>query len=219
MKRKILIVEDDIDLNYTIAKYLKLKEIDTRSVFDGEEAISLVYENSFDVIILDIKLPSCNGFEVAKTIREFSEVPIVFLTSLDSQKDIEKGFLNGGDDYIIKPFSLNELYLRIDAICRRVYRNKSSIIIDKEFRFDTKNLILYKNSQEVHLKNKEAKLLALLLQRKNEIVSKEEIFQYLYPFSQKPNNTSLRTFICRLRAILPKDKIVTIKDIGYRYVG
>lgn len=219
MKKKILIVEDDIDLNQTIVKYLNIKNIETKSIFDGEEAINIVYEEHFELILLDIKLPSCNGFEVAQRVREFSDIPIIFLTSLDSQKDIEKGFLSGGDDYIIKPFSLNELCLRIDAVYRRLYKNQTLIHIDESLVFNIKNLTLYKNNKEIHLKNKEAKLLALFLQRSNETLTKNEIFEYLYGYNEIANETSLRTFICRLRTILPKGKIETLKEIGYRYVG
>jgi DNA-binding response OmpR family regulator len=105
---KVLVVEDDIDLNETIKEYLE-NFYEVISVFDGEEALNKAYEIKPDIIILDVKLPKKNGFEVAKEIRKFSNVPILFLTSLDSEKDVEKGFLSGGDDYIKKPFSLKEL--------------------------------------------------------------------------------------------------------------
>ncbi len=219
MKKKILIVEDDVDLNQTIAKYLRRKDKECESVFDGEKAVESVYEKHFDMMILDIKLPLLNGFEVAKEVRKFSTIPIIFLTSLDRQKDIENGFLSGGDDYIVKPFSLNELSLRIDAICRRVYKNKKLIYIDDKLVFDTENLTLYKNNKEIHLKNKEAQLLSLFLQNENQILTKNKIFDTLYEYDEVANETSLRTFICNLRAILPKDKIKTIKDIGYKYVS
>ena len=109
----ILLVEDDISLNETIKEFLEFSGYEVRSVFDGEEAINEAYEKKYQIIILDVKLPKKNGFEVAKEIRSFSEVPIIFLTSLDSQKDIEKGFLSGADDYLTKPFSLKELKFRI----------------------------------------------------------------------------------------------------------
>jgi len=222
MNRKVLIVEDDIDLNKAISKFLNLKNIETYSVYDGEEAVDKIYEKYFDLVILDIKLPKYNGFDVAKKIREFSDVPIIFLTSLDNEKDVEKGFLLGGDDYIVKPFSLNELYLRIDAIYKRLYKNKTCIKINNsELVFNIKDFVLMdlKTDKQIHLKNKEAKLLALFLQREGEVVSKQEIFDYLYDFSETPNETSLRTFIYRLRTVLPKGSIETVKDIGYRYVG
>jgi DNA-binding response OmpR family regulator len=101
---KILLVEDDRDLSETIKEYLKDYEIDIAD--DGEEAIKKAYENNYDLIILDIKLPKVDGFSVAQEIRKIKSTPIIFLTSLDSENDVEKGFLSGGDDYIKKPFSL-----------------------------------------------------------------------------------------------------------------
>jgi len=214
---KILLVEDDIDLNETIKEFLedKYKII---SVFDGEEAINKVYEEDIDLIILDVKLPNKNGFEVAKEIRKIKDTPIIFLTSLNTQKDIEKGFLSGGDDYIIKPFSLKELLLRIQAILRRVYKNEI-IKIDENISFDINNLILIKNGKKIHLKPKIAKLLKLFLKKRGQVVSKDEIINEIYSFDETPNLNSIKTFINNLRNLIGKDKIETIKNIGYRFVG
>ena len=106
---KILVVEDNLELNETLKEFLEFSNFEVVSVFDGEEAVAKSYENHFDIIILDVKLPKLNGFQVATKIREFSNIPIIFLTSLDDEKDIEKGFISGGDDYLTKPFSLKEL--------------------------------------------------------------------------------------------------------------
>ena len=212
----ILLVEDDFDLNETIKEFLE-NFYDVEVVFDGEEALNKAYEENFDVIILDVKLPKLNGFEVAKEIRKFKSTPIIFLTSLDSEKDIEKGFLSGGDDYIRKPFSLKELKFRIDAIIKRVYGNSQKIKIDN-FEFDLDNLELKKDNEIIHLKPKVAELLKLFIQNRNKVLSKEEIFDNLYSFDEEANEASLRTFINTLRNILGKDKIQTIKGIGYKFV-
>ena len=212
----ILIVEDDKDLNETLTQFLSdFYEIE--SVFDGEEAVRLVYEKNFDLVLLDVKLPKKDGFEVAKEIRKFSDIPIIFLTSLNTQKDIEKGFLSGADDYIKKPFSLQELKFRIDAIIKRVYQNHKIIKIG-DCVFDTKNLELYKNDQKIHLKTKELKLLKLFLKHRNEVLSKDKIFNEIYDFDETPNEASLRTFIRDLRVVLENDTIETIKGIGYKFV-
>ena len=108
MKRKILLVEDDIELNETICDFLQIKDFKVSSLTDGSEVVNLIYEKKFDLILLDVKLPNQNGFNIAKQIREFSEVPIVFITSLNSLENIENGFMLGGDDYLTKPFSLND---------------------------------------------------------------------------------------------------------------
>jgi len=215
---KILLVEDDIDLNDTIKEYLE-NEYDITSVYDGEEALNKAYERSFDLIILDVKLPKINGFEVAKEIRKFKNTPIIFLTSLDSEKDVEEGFLSGGDDYIKKPFSLKELKYRIEAILRRIYGDSKIVKLFDGFEFDITKEKLYKNSKEIHLKPKIAKLLKLLIQKRGDVLSKNEIFNELYDFNEEPNETSIRTFINTLRNILGKEKIKTVKSVGYKFVG
>ncbi len=219
MKRKICVIEDDIELNQTLTQFLKITGFDVVSVFDGEEAIDKIYEINFDIILLDIMLPNINGFSIAKKVREFTKSPIIFITSLDSEDDMEEGFLSGGDDYIRKPFSLKELNLRIKAILRRVYGNIERVEIEKGIEFDVINLELYKNSQKVHLKRKEAKLLKLFLENSNRILNKREILEAIYEYDELPNENSLRTFIKTLRGIIGKNKIETIKDIGYKYVG
>ena len=214
MSFKLLLVEDDFDLNETVKEFLE-NFYEVESVFNGEEAINKVYENNFDVIILDVKLPKIDGFSVSKEIRKHKNTPIIFLTSLDSEKDVEKGFLSGGDDYIRKPFSLKELKLRIDAIIKRIYGGE--LVKIGEFEFDLNNLELKKNGEVIHLKPKVAELLKFFIQNRGKILSKEEIFNYLYDF-EEPNEASLRTFINTLRNILGKDKIQTIKGVGYKFV-
>ena len=215
---KILVVEDDKSLNETIVDFLEFSNFKTISVFDGEEAVIKSYENSFDIIILDVKLPKLNGFQVATKIREFSNIPIIFLTSLDDEKDIEKGFISGGDDYLTKPFSLKELKFRIEAILRRVYHNHKIVKID-DFEYDTTNKELKRDDNIIHLKPKVIKLLDLFIKNQNEIIGKEMIFNEIYEYDETPNEGSLRTFINNLREIFGKDKIVTIKGRGYKFVG
>ncbi len=214
---RILLIEDDRDLNETIKEFLELSGFEVISVFDGEEGLSKAYEENFDLLIVDVKLPKINGFELVKELRKTKNTPVIFLTSLNSQKDIEEGFLSGGDDYITKPFSLNELKLRIEAILRRVYGN-SEIIKIGDVEFDLKKEILKKNGKIVHLKPKEIKLLKLFLKNKGKILSKEEIFEEIYDL-EEPNEYSLRVFVNNLRKVFGKEKIETIKNVGYRFVG
>jgi len=219
VKRKILLVEDDVSLNETVKEFLEYNGFEVKNVFDGDSAVNEAYENIYDLILLDVKLPNKNGFEVAKEIREFTDVPIMFITSLDGEKDVEKGFLSGGDDYIRKPFSLKELKLRIDAIMRRIYGGRERIDLGDGFVFDVNNMELLKNSMPVHLKTKVARLLNLFIKHRGEVLSKDKIFAEIYDYEETPNEASLRTFVKTLRNILGNDKIQTIKDIGYKFVG
>jgi len=217
MSFKILLVEDDIDLNETVKEYLEVF-YEIESVFDGIEALNKVYNKSYDLIILDVKLPNIDGFSLAKEIRKIKDIPIIFLTSLNSEKDVEKGFLSGGDDYIKKPFSLKELKLRIDAVLKRVYGDFIVKIGEFEFEFDLNSLSLKKDDKIIYLKPKVAMLLKFFIQNRNRVITKEEILDYLYGL-EEANEDSLRTFISILRHILGKDKIKTVKNVGYKFVG
>jgi len=219
MKRKILIVEDDMTLNETVKDFLEFNGFETLSVYSGDEAVEAVYEKSFDLVLLDVKLPGMDGFTCAKEIRKFSDVPIIFITSLDGEKDVEKGFLSGGDDYIRKPFSLKELILRIDAVFKRIYGSSDKVTLSDGFVFDVKNMELLHNGESVHLKTKVARLLNLFVKHRGEVLSKEKIFSEIYDYEETPNESSLRTFVKTLRNILGNDKIETIKEVGYKFVG
>jgi len=215
MSFRILLVEDDFDLNETIKEYLE-NFYEVESVFDGEEALNKIYEKNYDLVILDIKLPRIDGFSIAEEIRKNKNTPIIFLTSLNSEKDVERGFLIGGDDYIKKPFSLKELKLRVDAILKRVYGD--FVIIIDEFEFDLNELLLRRGKEIIYLKPKVAELLKFFIKNKNRVVSKDEILDYLYGL-EEANEDSLRTFISNLRQILGKDKIKTIKNLGYEFIS
>ena len=220
MKYRILLVEDDIELNHTIAEFLEMSNFYVKSVYDGDEALNIAFENNFDVVLLDIKIPKINGFEVAEEIRKKFSMPIIFITSLDGETNVVKAFVSGGDDYIRKPFSLKELKVRIEAVIRRVYGSNNSVVrISEEIEFDLEKLELLKNGERVRLKTKELKLLKLFLQNKGKILSKNMIFDNVYDYDEEPNEYSLRTFINNLRRVIGKNRIETIKNIGYRYVG
>ncbi len=217
----ILLLEDDISLNKTIESFLKMNGFEVLSAYDGESALDLAYENNVDLMLLDVKVPKIDGFNLLKEIRkEDAKTPAIFITSLNSVDDVELGFNVGCDDYIRKPFALKELLLRINSLLTRTYGSKDNIIkIDKDTYFDIKEQTLYKNGQKVPLKNKEAKLLSLLLKHKDELVNYELINKTLWEFDKEPSSGALRTYIKNLRNLVGKDKIETIKNVGYRFVS
>jgi len=217
----ILLLEDDISLNKTIESFLTINGFKVLSAYDGESALDLAYENSIDLFLIDVKVPKINGFEFLKEIRKKdSKTPAIFITSLNSVEDVELGFNLGCDDYIRKPFALKELLVRINSQINRAYGSKDNIIeIDKNLLFNTKEQTLFKDGHKVQLKAKEAKLLSLLLKNQNELIDYDLINKTLWNWEQEPSSGALRTYIKNLRAVIGKEKIETIKNIGYRFVS
>lgn len=216
-KAKILLLEDDLNLNETIKEYLEDEGFEVDAAYDSDEAFEKIYENSYDILLLDVMVPGENGFEILKKIEK--KIPTIFITSLNSVEDLEKGYESGCDDYIRKPFALKELKLRVETLLKREFETKDDLVkIDKDLYFDLKNLELYKNKNVVSLKPKEKKLLKLFLKNKNRSVSHEQIYNALWDYEETPSDTSLRTYIKNLRKILGKDKIVSIKKHGYRFI-
>ncbi len=217
---KILFLEDDLNLNETVCEFLEECGYVVDSVLDGFEASDKIYENSYDLFILDVNVPNINGFELLKNLRKDGvKTPALFLTSLNSIDDVEKGYESGCDDYIRKPFELKELLLRVKTLLKREFFHnpKDSIKIDKNIEYDTLKNSLKVDGKEIILQNKEAKLLKLFLQKKEQIISHEVILNTLWSFDETPSDTSLRTYIKNLRKIIGKDRIVSVKKLGYKF--
>ena len=220
MLKKILLLEDDVNLNETIEEFLSENNFDVACAFDGQSAGDLIYENSYDLFLLDVNVPSPNGFELLKSSRETGDTtPAIYITSLNSTQDLSKGFESGCDDYVRKPFALEELLLRINNILKRnfFHNPNETLEIDKVFSYDIKADELLKEGQRVSLNNKEKLLLKLFLQHVNEQISHEVINEHLWSYDEEASDTSLRTYIKNLRKILGKDRIVSIKRYGYKF--
>ena len=219
MKSKLLLLEDDLNLSETVCEYLEDQGFDVICVYDGDDAISAVYENSFDLLLLDVNVPNKNGFQVLKEIREQSNnVPAIFTTSLNSMDSLEEGYLSGCDDYIRKPFELRELLFRIQTILKREFSNKNDVInITPEITFNSISNELKCNGEEIKLNLKELKLLKFFLQHPNELLIHDRIYDYVWDYDEEYSDNSLRTYIKNLRKILGKDKIVSLKKLGYRF--
>ncbi len=217
---KILYLEDDLDLSQTIKEFLEEKDFEVTLAYDGQEALDFSFQSSFDLFIFDVRVPKINGFELLKNLREANiQTPTIFTTSLNEIEDLSKGYDCGADDYLKKPFLLEELLLRIKALLKREYQAVSNIIkIDEDTYFDT-NLQEVKIRNEIFkLKYKEAELLKLLIKSKNFCVTFETIFQTVWSFENIHSDLSLRTYIKSLRKIFGKDRIVSIKKQGYMFV-
>lgn len=218
--QKILLLEDDLNLNETIKEYLEDEGYEVDSAYDSDEALEKIYEKNYDILLLDVMIPGINGFEVLKNIRKEKDIPAIFITSLNSVEDLEKGYESGCDDYIRKPFALKELKLRIETILKREFDTKENFIkIDNNFSFDIANLELYKNKEIIPLNQKEKNLLKLFLKNRNRVISHEEIYNNLWDYGETPSDSSLRTYIKNLRKILGKEKIISVKKYGYKFTA
>lgn len=220
MNKRLLLLEDDIALNETLVDYLENLGFSVHPVYDGNSALDAIYENSFDLLLLDVNVPDINGFEILKNTREQDiTTPAIFITSLNSMNDLENGYDSGCDDYIRKPFALKELKLRIETILKRdFFHNESTKIqIDKNISYDTHNDLLIIKNEEIKLNNKDAKLLKLFLQNKDSLITHETIYETLWDYNEQISESALRTYIKNLRKYLGKEKIVSIKKLGYRF--
>ncbi len=213
-------MEDDVTLNETITEYLEEQGYDVDSVENGEEAIDKIYENSYDLLLLDVKVPYMNGFDLLKEVRaNQNTTPAIFITSLDSIDDLSEGYESGCDDYIRKPFALKELAMRMATILKRdfFHTNSEKIKIDDHIEYDIDSSTLYVDGEEVTLNKKESKLLKLFLQNQNQILSHERIYDAVWDYDENASEASLRTYIKNLRKVLGKEKIVSIKKQGYKF--
>ncbi len=220
MQKKILLLEDDLQLNETVKQFLEHYGYSVLSAYDAHQARDLLYENSIDLMLLDIKVPYQNGFNLLAELRkEGDRRPAIFITSLHGVEDVSKGFDAGCDDYIRKPFALKELLVRIEAQLRKFYGDeKGHIEIAEDIHYYPEEYTLKIANQSMTLKQKEAKLLTLLLEKQGQLVNYEQINNTLWEYDESPSVGSLRTYIKTLRSYLGKERIETVKNVGYRFV-
>lgn len=222
-KPKILYVEDDIYLSFVTKDNLEIKGYDIDWQKDGEAAIQAFSEQEFDLCILDIMLPKLDGFSVAEAIRkENQDIPILFLSAKTLKEDRIKGLTLGGDDYITKPFSIEELVLKIEVFLKRNKVQKvetpNSIAELGKFYFDFDNLELSENDSAQRLTLREAELLHLFCQNKNKLLKKEDILNTIWKDDSYFLSRSLDVFVSRLRKYLKNDgrlKIENIHGVGF----
>jgi len=217
---KILLLEDDANLNETVTEFLEEQGYDVVSVYDGYEAQEKLYESKYDLLLLDINVPGIDGLELLKESREEGIVaPAIYITSMDSVDDLEKGFNSGCDDYIRKPFALKELQIRVETLLKRdFFHNVQELVqISENVAYNIKNNELIINDESVSLGNKESRLLKLFMKTEGEVIAHERIYKFLWDYDEEPSDTALRTYIKNLRKIIGKERIVSIKKQGYKF--
>ena len=218
---QILLVEDDETLSELISEYLSEQGYDVTVRADAKAALDTAYERNFDILILDVKLPKGDGFSLLRELRRLGDdTPAIFTTSLNALQDLEIGYKSGCDDYLKKPYELKELLLRIQILIKRKFShvNDEFIELNGGYKFYPSSKTLRQNGQIVSLSNKESELLALFLENKNTLISKETIFDKIWNYGEEPSELSLRVYVKNLRRILGKDAIINRRGDGYIYV-
>jgi len=184
MANHVLVIEDDQDIQEVIREFLLAKDYLVTTASDGLEGLKKFNEQVFDLVILDIMMPILSGYEVAKAIREKSDVPIIMLTALGEEQDQIKGFDLGIDDYIKKPFSFDILIKRVEAVLRRCCSDKtvSNIIEFNELRMDCDSYRVYVNDEEIILTTKEFKILQTLLLNRGKVITRERLLDNIWGY-------------------------------------
>ena len=224
MRYKILVVDDEYDIIQMVKDYLELENYLVYTAKNGKEALEKI-AIAPDLILLDINMPDLDGLEVCKRIRNFVDCPILFLTAKVEEKDRVNGLKCGGDDYIIKPFSLAELSARIEAHLRREKRRK-----EKEHVYFSGNFVvrygerkLYFGDEEIVLTKTEFDILEMLSMNPGQIFSKEKIYEKLWGYEKDGDSNSITEHIRRIRVKMGKFEkeplIETVWGVGYRWIG
>ena len=221
MIAKILLVEDDPSLGFVIKDNLIQKGYSIVLATNGDDGWLEFNSNSFDVCILDVMLPKFDGFSLARQIRDINqEVPILFITAKGMLEDKISGFQSGGDDYLVKPFSMEELCLRIEVFLRRSKTTITEMLFSiGNYQFDFKNLQLRHASGNKNLTEKEANVLKLLCENKNHVLKREEILKKIWGDDDYFMGRSLDVFISKLRKYLKEDdriQIMNYHGVGFR---
>lgn len=228
-KANILIVEDELNLHEALKLNLEMEGYEVTSAFDGNEALKKVENAYFDLIIMDIMLPELDGISVTESIRVHNnEVPILMLSAKNAPADKVLGLKKGADDYLTKPFNLDELLIRVSKLIEKNKRLQVKESIGDQYKFGN-NLIDFKaqdaitwNGQRVDLSKKEAMLLKLLIENKGEVVTREKILQVVWGYNVYPTTRTIDNFILSFRKYFEEDSrnpvyFHSVRGVGYKY--
>jgi DNA-binding response OmpR family regulator len=227
MATKVLYVEDELFLGKIVKESLESRGFEVLMESDGANATALFKKSKPDICVLDVMLPNKDGFTIADEIRELDEkVPIIFLTAKTQTEDVVKGFTLGGNDYIRKPFSMEELIIRIQNALRNKNGGHQKISGDNitigKYSFQINRQVLSSGKDDRKLSYRESELLKLLYENREKIIDRKDILNLLWGNDSFFNSRNLDVYITKLRSYLKEDpalEIITIKGIGYRFVG
>jgi DNA-binding response OmpR family regulator len=223
-KAKLLLAEDDLNLGSLLKQYLIAKGYEIDLVFDGDTAYKLFMKNQYDMCLLDVMMPKQDGFTLGKNIKRInSKMPIIYLTAKTLKEDVIKGFSLGADDYMTKPFEMEELLVRIEAVLRRTIKDRT--ITTKynvgKYEFDSLKQELNLNGVATKLTTKENNLLQILADSKNELVERNYVLKEVWGDDSIFNARSMDVYITKLRKYLQDDtnvKIINVHSKGFKLV-
>ena len=225
-RTKILLVEDDENMGYLVKDYLEMTGFDVQLITDGAAVMPVFEREKFQLCLLDVMLPQKDGFTLATEIRNLdATIPIIFLTAKNVKEDRLRGFRIGADDYVTKPFSIEELHLRIEAILKRSFAvptraDEMHLIKFGNSVLNTTNQTLNTEGVETQLTFRELKLLQLFYQHKNKLLEKDFILKSVWGDEVIIVGRSVDVFVSRLRKLLkdnPSVKITNVHSVGYRF--
>jgi two-component system, OmpR family, alkaline phosphatase synthesis response regulator PhoP len=228
-RKSILLVEDEENLHDALKLNLELENFQVTSAYDGNQALKAIADEYFDLVILDVMLPGIDGINVTETIRvQQNPVPILILSARNSSADRILGLKKGADDYLNKPFNLEELLLRVQKLIEKNERLQERNTVSERYVFG-KNSIDFKAQEAFNKKNvrfrlskKEAMLLKLLIENKNEVVKREKILQVVWGYQVYPNTRTIDNFILNFRKYFEDDSrnpkyFHSVRGVGYKY--
>ncbi len=217
---KVLVAEDEEDLNDIIVKKLSVEGYDVDSCFDGTQALEHLTFADYDVAVLDIMMPRMDGIQVVKELRQSGkQIPVIFLTAKDTLQDKIRGLNTGASDYVVKPFSFDELIARIKAVVRTAQGNASELYSLGDLSVDTQSHIVKRGEREIILTGKEYALLEYLMMNKNKILTREKILNHVWGYDYEGGTNIVDVYMNYLRNKLDGDgaqKLLhTVRGIGY----
>lgn len=219
---RILIAEDDKDLNEVVSSYLKAGGYQVDSVFNGLDALNKIYENKYDIVLSDIMMPLCDGYELARTIREENKsIPIIFMSARDDKPSKQIGYKAGIDDYITKPFDLDELVFKIKAIARRIDINISNSIEVGNFKMNLDEHTAYVDDNELSLTVREFDILYALLSNPKKTFTRSKLMEEFWDYDSSATSRTVDVYLSKLREKTKECtgfEIQTVHGLGYKVV-
>ena len=217
--KRILMVEDESSIYEFVKLELEYEGYQVCVKEDGREGLQEALYNEYDLVILDIMLPSINGFEICRRLKKEKNTPVIMLSAKDSVTDKVNGLQIGADDYISKPFAIEELLARIEVVFRRIDSSRETIVKFKDLVINKHSRIVKQGDNEINLTNKEYELLQILIDNKDKVVTRDEMLENIWGYEYEPETNVIDVYIRYLRAKLnsnDKEKYIqTVRSVGY----